>query len=152
PGSAQSGSTLPFAAPGATMPIDLGAVAYAPPAPEPAPPPTAPARSAAPFFHDPSKLRAEGVVPRAKDAPEAPPPDALLELEQYAIVCVELAEQGAVPRAILEARAIEAPAWRRSALHWRRSLEREKKRGERALRDRHDDAYVGAWEAKHPDR
>lgn len=162
--------SLPFGAAGATMPIDAApaATTLAPslattPAPAPvtlgqllapiaAPPPSN--ASAAPFFHDISKLRGtDGVVPRAKDPPRPtePAPHEVVDLERYAKLSAIFAEPDAQPKKTLAQEKIERDVWRQAALHWRRALERESRNAEHALRDRYDDAYVAAWEELHPD-
>ncbi|MFO0759238.1 MAG: DUF2169 domain-containing protein [Byssovorax sp.] len=116
--------------------------------------PEAPARKASDFFHDISKLPAPGnIVPRAKDEVAAPAEDApAVDIEEYARISVELAEPGARKAAVLGAHELDPISFRKVDRHYRRAMERESKRGARALRDRFDEAYVLTWEAKHVGR
>jgi hypothetical protein len=141
------------------MPIELEPpVELPPPAPAPAEPasPAEPGPSASAFFHDLTKLRAMegvGVVPRAKDAPaQAPPPEEQVDLERFAALSAAFDEPDAARTQRLADEGIELGVWRKAVVYWRKALAREQRRGERALRDRFDDAYVRAWEALHPDR
>ncbi|WP_236644687.1 hypothetical protein [Sorangium cellulosum] len=87
----------------------------------------------------------------AATAPAAPPEEPV-PIERYAAVASELAEKGAVRSKVLSAHDLDEPTWRKAERRFRDALERELKRGERALRERFDDAYVDAWERRHPDR
>ncbi|WP_437840555.1 DUF2169 domain-containing protein [Sorangium sp. So ce1153] len=85
-------------------------------------------------------------------APGAAPAEEPVPIERYAAVASELADEGAVRGKVLSAHELDEPTWRKAERRWRGELERELKRGERALRERFDDAYVSAWEQRHPDR
>jgi hypothetical protein len=122
--------------------------------------PKGPQPKASDFFHKPSKVRDMGkLAPRAEDEalPAASPGDPAgvdndieIAIERYARICAALAEPGAKRREVLAANALELSAWRKAEQHFRGALEREATRGERALRDRFDRAYVSVWEAAHP--
>ncbi|MGK3963454.1 DUF2169 domain-containing protein [Sorangium sp. So ce118] len=88
----------------------------------------------------------------AQPAPGAAPAEEPVPIERYAAVASELADEGAVRSKVLSAHELDEPTWRKAERRWRGELERELKRGERALRERFDDAYVSAWEERHPDR
>ncbi|WP_437664522.1 DUF2169 family type VI secretion system accessory protein [Sorangium sp. So ce1182] len=85
-------------------------------------------------------------------APGAAPAEEPVPIERYAAIASELDDEGAVRSKVLSARELDEPTWRKAERRWRGELERELKRGERALRERFDDAYVSAWEERHPDR
>ncbi|WP_437682599.1 DUF2169 family type VI secretion system accessory protein [Sorangium sp. So ce131] len=108
-----------------------------------------------------------GVAPPAlAPAPAAPPPALLKEppapsaarpeepvtIERYAVVSSELAEPGALRSEVLSAHDLDEATWRKAERRFRDELGRALKRGDRALRERFDDAYVSAWERRHPDR
>ena len=119
------------------------------------PPPAAegPGRKASDFFHVISKLPAPGgIVLRAKDEAPARSTDPAIDLDDYACICAELAEPGARRVKVLAAHELDAAAWRRADQHYRKAMEREGRRGERAMRERFDEAYVLTWEVQHPER
>ncbi|WP_437941943.1 DUF2169 family type VI secretion system accessory protein [Sorangium sp. So ce341] len=120
----------------------MPAVAPMPRGPMPAPAAAAPSPAAA----------APSPAAVAAPAPAAAPPEEPVTIERYAAVASELAEKGAVRSKVLSAHDLDEPTWRKAERRFRDALERELKRGERALRERFDDAYVGAWERRHPDR
>jgi hypothetical protein len=121
------------------------------------------------LFHDLTKLRGGvGVVPRARDAAAlpldapggatpagapAPAPGSIEEqmpLERYAEIASELDERDARRARVLDERGVEEALWKKAERHWRKVLDLELRRGERGQRDRYDEAYVAAWEARHP--
>ncbi|APR88189.1 hypothetical protein A7982_13538 [Minicystis rosea] len=111
-------------------------------------------RSAAPFFHDLTKLRAlaDG-APRSARAPGAPPsPEELITLERYAAIAAALDEHGVRRADVLAAAEVDAAVFRKAELHWKRAMAQGSRRGDHGLRDRFDEAYVAAWEAENPDR
>jgi hypothetical protein len=136
----------------ATLAIDIPASVMAASVPI-APAILGPPRRASDFFHDPSKLRADGTIARVKDEAPAPPkPEEEVDLERYARVSAACDEPGARKAEVLAAEQIEPATFRKAELYWRRALDGEAKQSERALRERYDDAYVGAWEAAHPEK
>ncbi|WP_437717845.1 DUF2169 domain-containing protein [Sorangium sp. So ce448] len=158
PGAPWSGA-LASPAPGPPMGLATLALEDAPPpSAEVLPPPVESSSYAAPasgvlareperpaasrFFH---VLRREdeapsGSLPPLGDAEE-------VSLERCAIVTAELAEKP-VPRAdVLKAHGLSEARWAEAERRWRDSMTEEARRRERALRDRFDAAYVGAWEA-----
>ncbi|WP_437281774.1 DUF2169 domain-containing protein [Sorangium sp. So ce375] len=133
-------------------------VAIVPPPVEALPPPAEASSCAAPasgvlareperpaasrFFH---VLRREGESPSAPLSPLGDGDE--VSLERCAIVTAELAEKP-VPRAdVLRAHGLSEARWAEAERRWRESMAEEARRCERALRDRFDAAYVGAWEA-----
>jgi hypothetical protein len=94
------------------------------------------------FFH---VLRREGESPSGSLPPLGDGDE--VSLERCAIVTAELAEKP-VPRAdVLRAHGLSEARWAEAERRWRESMAEEARRRERALRDRFDAAYVGAWEA-----
>ncbi|WP_437593122.1 DUF2169 domain-containing protein [Sorangium sp. So ce1000] len=94
------------------------------------------------FFH---------VLRREDESPSGPLPPLgdgdEVSLERCAIVAAELAEKP-VPRAdVLGAHGLSEARWTEAERRWREAMAGEARRRERALRDRFDAAYVGAWEA-----
>ncbi|WP_437900068.1 DUF2169 domain-containing protein [Sorangium sp. So ce124] len=94
------------------------------------------------FFH---------VLRREDESPSGPLPPLgdgeEVSLERCAIVAAELAEKP-VPRAdVLKAHGLSEARWAEAERRWRDSMTEEARSRERALRDRFDAAYVGAWEA-----
>lgn len=165
PGAPWSGA-LASPAPGPSMGLATLALEEAPPPPvevlpprvEVLPPPVESSSYAAPasgvlareperpaasrFFH---VLRREdearsGSLPPLGDGDE-------VSLERCAIITAELAEKP-LPRAdVLTAHGLSEARWAEAERRWRESMTEEAARRERALRDRFDAAYVGAWEA-----
>ncbi|WP_437592042.1 DUF2169 family type VI secretion system accessory protein [Sorangium sp. So ce1000] len=152
PGSAPGSGTLPITPPAAATPgppagarlsaLDVdgapsqppapAGVALRPLAPAPAPPPPAPLKE--------------------PPAPSAARPEEPVTLERYAAVCSELTERGSTRGEVLSAHDLDEATWRKAERRWRDELGRALKHGDRALRERFDDAYVSAWERRHPDR
>ncbi|WP_437872223.1 DUF2169 domain-containing protein [Sorangium sp. So ce363] len=94
------------------------------------------------FFH---VLRREDESPSASLPPLGDGEE--VSLERCAIVTAELAEKP-VPRAdVLRAHGLSEARWAEAERRWRDAMTEETRRRERALRDRFDAAYVGAWEA-----
>ncbi|WP_437329637.1 DUF2169 domain-containing protein [Sorangium sp. So ce381] len=94
------------------------------------------------FFH---------VLRREDESPSGPLPPLgdgeEVSLERCAIITAELAEKP-VPRAdVLKAHGLSEARWAEAERRWRDSMTEEARSRERALRDRFDAAYVGAWEA-----
>ncbi|WP_437299893.1 DUF2169 family type VI secretion system accessory protein [Sorangium sp. So ce426] len=158
PGAPWSGA-LASAAPGPSMGLATLALEEAPPPPaEVLPPPVESSPHAAPtsgvlareperpaasrFFH---VLRREDEPPSASLPPLGDGDE--VSLERCAIVTAELAEKP-VPRAdVLRAHGLSEARWAEAERRWRDAMAEEARRRERALRDRFDAAYVGAWEA-----
>ncbi|WP_437552727.1 DUF2169 domain-containing protein [Sorangium sp. So ce367] len=158
PGAPWSGA-LASPAPGPPMGLATLALEDAPPPPaEVVPPPVESSSYAAPasgvlareperpaasrFFH---VLRREGESPSGSLPPLGDGDE--VSLERCAIVTAELAEKP-VPRAdVLRAHGLSEARWAEAERRWRESMAEEARRRERALRDRFDAAYVGAWEA-----
>ncbi|WP_437873986.1 hypothetical protein [Sorangium sp. So ce363] len=115
-----------------SQPPALADAAPRAPAPAPAPQPPAPLKE--------------------PPAPSAARPEEPVTIERYATVCAELAERGALRGEVLSAHDLDEGTWRKAERRWRDELERALKHGDRALRERFDDAYVTAWERRHPDR
>ncbi|WP_437536350.1 DUF2169 domain-containing protein [Sorangium sp. So ce726] len=93
------------------------------------------------FFH---VLRREDETPSASLPPLGDGDE--VSLERCAIVTAELAEKP-VPRAdVLRAHGLSEARWAEAERRWRESMADEVRRRERALCDRFDAAYVGAWE------
>ncbi|XXX81788.1 DUF2169 domain-containing protein [Sorangium sp. So ce134] len=149
----------PAAGAGGTLAVDEARApesAAAPSAPAVAPSPVAaPAPAVVPPLPPaaaPSPAAAPLPPVAAATAPAAAPPEEPVPIERYAAVASELADKGALRSKVLSAHDLDEPTWRKAERRWRGALERELKRGERALRERFDDAYVSAWERRHPDR
>ncbi|XYI02967.1 DUF2169 domain-containing protein [Sorangium sp. So ce1128] len=154
----------PEAGAGGTLAIDEarapeGASERAAPPPGP-PPPSAPLAGVsvqpAPGAPPSVSVQPTPVAPppsvSVQPAPGAAPAEEPVTIERYAVIASELADEGAVRSKVLSAHELDEPTWRKAERRWRGELERELKRGERALRERFDDAYVSAWEKRHPDR
>ncbi|AUX42808.1 uncharacterized protein SOCE26_042420 [Sorangium cellulosum] len=163
PGSAPASGTLALtpppaaAAPGPSAgallaALDFDGVPAQPPAPAgvaprvPAPAPAAPPPAHVALATPPPALLKEPPAPTAA-RPEEP-----VTIERYAAVCSELAEPGALRSKVLSAHDVEEATWRKAERRFRDELGRALKRGDRAPRERFDDAYVSAWERRHPDR
>ncbi|WP_437275332.1 DUF2169 domain-containing protein [Sorangium sp. So ce375] len=150
PGSAPASGTLPVTPPPAAATpgpsaraqlaaLDVDGASSQPPAPAGvAPRPPAPAPPPPALLKEPS-------------APSAACPEEAVTVERYAAVCAELAERDAPRGEVLSAHDLDEATWRKAERRWRDELERALKRGDRALRERFDDAYVSAWERRHPD-
>ncbi|WP_437971465.1 DUF2169 domain-containing protein [Sorangium sp. So ce260] len=137
--------SLPAVAPTPAVTPSLPAAA-----PTPAVTPSLLAAAPVPLAAAPSPL-APAPTPAAP-APAAAPPEEPVPIERYAAIASELADRGALRSKVLSAHDVDEPTFRKAERRWRDALERELKRGERALRERFDDAYVSAWERRHPDR
>ncbi|WP_437716749.1 DUF2169 domain-containing protein [Sorangium sp. So ce448] len=154
PGSAPGSGTLPATPPAATTPgpaagaalaaLDLAGAPSQPPAPAVAAP-RAPTPAPAPAPQPPAPLK-------EPPAPSAARPEEQVTIERYATVCAALAERGALRGEVLSAHDLDDGTWRKAERRWRDELERALKHGDRALRERFDDAYVSTWERRHPDR
>ncbi|WP_441287145.1 DUF2169 family type VI secretion system accessory protein [Sorangium sp. KYC3313] len=158
PGAPWSGA-LVSPPPGPSLGLATLALEEAPPPPaEVLPPPVESSSYAAPasgvlareperpaasrFFH---VLRREDGSPSASLPPLGDGDE--VSLERCAIVTAELAEKP-VPRAeVLRAHGLSEARWAAAERRWRDSMTEEARRRERALRDKFDAAYVGAWEA-----
>ncbi|WP_437820077.1 DUF2169 family type VI secretion system accessory protein [Sorangium sp. So ce1078] len=145
---ASASSPLPLAAAPSPLAAAPSLPVVAPSLPAAAP--SLPAAAPVPLAAAPSPL-APAPSPAAP-APAAAPPEEPVPIERYAAVASELADRGALRSKVLSAHHLDEPTFRKAERRWRDALERELKRGERALRERFDDAYVSAWERRHPDR
>ncbi|MDC0681019.1 DUF2169 family type VI secretion system accessory protein [Sorangium atrum] len=129
-----------------------------PPPVEVLPPPVASSSYAAPasgvLVREPERPAASRffhVLRREDESPSGPLPPLgdgeEVSLERCAIITAELAEKP-VPRAdVLKAHGLSEARWAEAERRWRDSMTEEARSRERALRDRFDAAYVGAWEA-----
>jgi hypothetical protein len=106
-----------------------------------------PAAVAAPPIAPPIAPPVTPMTPTPRPAQE---PHEVVGLELFAAMSAALDEPRPDVAAILEHYAVADRTLRAAARFWRDAMRRELRIGQHELRDRHDDAYVAAWEAEHP--
>jgi hypothetical protein len=106
-----------------------------------------------------SPVIAGGSAPRPPAQPPARPPMSMepanplredLSIERYATIAAELARRGADRAAVLRAHDLVEVSWHVVDQHFRDALADEKERGESALADAFDAAYLSAEERRRP--
>lgn len=102
---------------------------------------------AARFFHDPHRPPpAEPTEPSLPELPAPLPDGRELSVERCAAVAAELSEQRSSRAKVLAAHGLSEARFAESERRWSSAIEQELDKGERALRDAYDEAYVAAWE------
>jgi hypothetical protein len=91
-----------------------------------------------------------GSAPKPPVAPAAAPPAPAkpLGVEEYAAIAAEIAELHVSRREVLHAHGLSEARWAQVEREQTQALANELRRGEHALADAYDDAYVAAWEAR----